>query len=65
MRDLLTRKAAQGPLDVQLAALRRTYEQIPPDQQPTFLARLEEVGRAWTGQLTAEASHEITIGARS
>lgn len=48
MRDLLARNAAQGPLDVQLAALRHTYEQIPPGQQPTFLARLDELCRAWT-----------------
>jgi hypothetical protein len=55
MRDLLARKATARPLDVQLDALRRTYGQIPPDQQPSFLARLDEVDRAWAGQLTAEA----------
>lgn len=49
------RKVPQSPLDVQLAALRAVYEQIPPDQQASFLGRLDEVCRAWTGQLTAEA----------
>lgn len=48
MRDLLTRKATQGPLAVQLTALRHTYDQIPADQQATFLARLDELCRAWT-----------------
>ena len=57
MRDRLARKAATSPLDVQLAALRAMYGQIPQDQQASFLARLDEVARAWTGQVTAEAAH--------
>jgi len=48
MRDLLARKQADRPLDVQLAALRTVYDQIPAGQRPTFLARLDEVCRAWT-----------------
>ena len=54
MRDLLARKAAPSPLDVQLAALRTVYGQVPPEQQASFLARLDEVARAWSGDVTAE-----------
>lgn len=55
MRDLLARKHADSPLDVQLAALRSTWEKIPADQRPTFLARLDEVSRSWADYTTAEA----------
>lgn len=55
MRDHLARKAARmSPLDVQLAALRAVHDQVPPGQQASFLARLDEVARAWSGDVTAE-----------
>ena len=59
MRDLLARKAAPSPLDVQLAALRKVHDTIPPQQQASFLARLDEVARAWSGDVTAEPA-EVT-----
>jgi len=63
MRDLPARKAATSPLDVQLAALRIVYGQIPQDQQTSFLARLDEVARAWSGDVTAEpAEPPVSIG---
>ncbi len=48
MRDLLPRKAPATPLDAQLTALRTVHDTIPADQQASFLARLDEVARAWT-----------------
>jgi len=56
MRDLLNRKASSrtSPLEAQLAALRTVYDQIPADQRASFLARLDEVARAWSGDATAE-----------
>jgi len=65
MRDLPNRRAAarMSPLDAQLATLRTVHDQIPANQQASFLARLDEVARAWSGDVTAEpAEPPVSIG---
>ncbi len=37
------------PLDARIARLRAVWAICPEESQPTFLAKLDEIGRAWTG----------------
>jgi len=65
VRDLLARKASSrmSPLEAQLGALRTVHDTVPPEQQASFLARLDEVARAWSGDVTAEpAERPVSIG---
>ncbi len=40
---------ARDPLDARIDRLRAVWAILPAESQPTFLAKLDEIGRAWTG----------------
>ena len=43
------RKPDPDPIEGRIDRLRAVWAIIPPESRETFLAKLDEVGRAWTG----------------
>jgi hypothetical protein len=44
------RKAAPAdPLDARIDRIRAVWAILPAESRETFLAKLDEIGRAWTG----------------
>jgi hypothetical protein len=41
--------APADPLDSRIARIRAVWAILPPESRETFLAKLDEIGRAWTG----------------